>query len=59
MTDKCKYCQGEGWWVGEDIEADCCGCPLESGECCGIPIGVQVQIQVECQACEGTGSKKV
>ncbi len=50
---------GEPWnadggvvWVEgieEVMEAGCCEMPLPSGECCGQPIGVPVQIQVQQQ----------
>lgn len=48
-TEECPECNGEGYTV----EAECCRQQsfIEQGNCCGIP----VPVQVPCEYCKGTG----
>jgi len=47
---RCSYCQGLGWCEGTASEHD----PRCDGSC-SVGCPVPVQIQVECEVCEGLG----
>lgn len=54
---ECMDCAGDGWVVGYNLEAGCCG--GSQWECggrgCTGAIPIEVQVRQECEACEGTG----
>ena len=47
----CSYCEGNGWFIDIEIEAECCG-NYGLPSCCGVPIPKQVQVQKECPYCD-------
>ncbi len=55
---KCQSCDGDGWTL--DVEpghADDCRCWDEDAAFSTCPVPVQVQVM--CEACEGTGMQPV
>lgn len=47
----CPNCPDQGWYAVEGTTAGCCGYPTESGECCGNPVPVPTQEQMQCEFC--------
>jgi len=50
MSEKyvtCPYCNGDGFTI--EVEAECCNCPTDRGECCNVPNPIQVQKQCCCE----------
>lgn len=51
----CHDCEGNGWVIGIDGETTCCGDFIEPFVCCNIPIQKQIQVQLKCEKCNGSG----
>ena len=49
--DTCPQCNGLGWYSGSEYGHDCDG----TEESCSRNCPIQVQVQVGCEMCGGTG----
>lgn len=47
----CGKCEGQGWYSGSEAGHDCGG----TEESCQRNCPIEVQIQVQCEECQGTG----
>ena len=51
IEDICPECNGNGWYSGSEAGHDCDG----TEESCNRNCPIQIQIQVGCEICGGTG----
>ena len=49
--DVCPNCNGDGWYSGSEAGHGCDG----TDESCQRECPIEIQIQVECEVCGGTG----